>query len=69
MEDDFKNIVSTDWMAQHLEAPDIRIIDSSWYFPQEKRNAEQEFLECHIPGASFFDIDLSLIHISEGGNM
>ena len=57
MEDGFKNIVSTDWLAQHLEAPDIRIIDSSWYFPQEKRNAEQEFLECHIPGASFFDID------------
>ncbi len=57
MKDDFKNIVSTDWLAQHLEAPDIRIIDSSWYFPQEKRNAEQEFLECHIPGASFFDID------------
>ena len=57
MEDDFKNIVSTNWLAQHLEAPDIRIIDSSWYFPQEKRNAEQEFLECHIPGASFFDID------------
>ena len=49
MEDDFKNIVSTDWLEQHLEAPDIRIIDSSWYFPQEKRNAEQEFLECHIP--------------------
>ena len=57
MEDDFKNIVSTDWLEQHLEAPDIRIIDSSWYFLQEKRNAEQEFLECHIPGASFFDID------------
>ena len=57
MEDDFKNIVSTDWLAQHLEAPDIRIIDSSLYFPQEKTNAEQEFLECHIPGASFFDID------------
>ena len=57
MEDDFKNIVSTDWLVQHLEAPDIRIIDSSWYFPQEKRNAEQEFLDCHIPRASFFDID------------
>ena len=57
MKDDFKNIVSTDWLEQHLEAPDIRIIDSSWYFPQEKRNAEQEFLECHIPRASFFDID------------
>ena len=41
MEDDFKNIVSTDWMAQHLEAPDITIIDSRSYIQQEKRNAEQ----------------------------
>ncbi|MFL2800364.1 MAG: 3-mercaptopyruvate sulfurtransferase [Paracoccaceae bacterium] len=57
MENDFKNIVSTDWLEEHLEAPDIRIIDSSWYFPHEKRNAEQEFLESHIPGACFFDID------------
>jgi len=57
MENDFKNIVSTDWLEQHLEAPDIKIIDSSWYFPHEKRNAEQEFIECHIPGATFFDID------------
>ena len=57
MENDFKNIVSTSWLEKHLEAPDIRIIDSSWYFPHEKRNAEQEFIEWHIPGASFFDID------------
>ena len=57
MENDFKNIVSTDWLEEHLEAPDIRIIDSSWYFPHEKRNAEQEFMESHIPGACFFDID------------
>ena len=57
MENDFKNIVSTSWLEEHLEAPDIRIIDSSWYFLHEKRNAEQEFKECHIPGASFFDID------------
>ena len=56
MDNDFKNIVSTDWLEEHLEAPDIRIIDSSWYFPHEKRNAEQEFIKSHIPG-------LSLIHI------
>ena len=57
MDNDFKNIVSTDWLEEHLEAPDIRIIDSSWYFPHEKRNAEQEFIKSHIPGACFFDID------------
>ena len=56
MENNFKNIVSTSWLEKHLEAPDIRIIDSSWYFPHEKRNAEQEFIECHT-----FQVHLSLI--------
>ncbi|KFV68917.1 Thiosulfate sulfurtransferase, partial [Dryobates pubescens] len=34
----------------------LRILDASWYPPQE-RNARQEFKERHIPGASFFDIE------------
>lgn len=50
-------IVSTDWLARHLDAPDIRIVDGSWYLPAMARNARQEFLEGHIPGAAFFDID------------
>ena len=45
MENDFKNIVSTDWLEQHLEAPDIRVKDSSWYFSHDKRNAQQEYEE------------------------
>lgn len=50
-------IVTTDWLARHLEAPDIRIVDGSWYLPAMARNAHQEFLDGHIPGAAFFDID------------
>jgi len=50
-------IVTTDWLAEHLEAPDIRIVDGSWYLPAMARNALQEFLEGHISGAAFFDID------------
>lgn len=51
-------IVSTDWLAQRLTSPDIVILDCSWHLPAAKRNAKAEFLEAHIPGAQFFDIDL-----------
>jgi thiosulfate/3-mercaptopyruvate sulfurtransferase len=51
------NLVSTDWLAAHLNAPDIVILDASWHLPAAKRNAKAEFLAGHIPGARFFDID------------
>ncbi len=50
-------LVSTDWLARHLGAPDIRIADASWYLPQAKRDAKAEYAAAHIPGAVFFDID------------
>lgn len=50
-------IVSTDWLANHLTSPDIVVVDGSWYLPQMGRNADQEFLDGHIPGAVRFDID------------
>jgi len=31
-------LVSTAWLADHLGAPDVRLIDASWYFPQEGKN-------------------------------
>jgi thiosulfate/3-mercaptopyruvate sulfurtransferase len=50
-------LVSTEWLAEHLGAPDIRIADASWYLPQAGRNAKAEYEAAHIPGAVFFDID------------
>ena len=50
-------LVSTEWLAEHLGAPDIRIADASWYLPQAGRNAKEEYEAAHIPGAVFFDID------------
>jgi thiosulfate/3-mercaptopyruvate sulfurtransferase len=50
-------LVSTVWLAEHLEAPDIRIADASWYLPQAGRNPRAEYESAHIPGAVFFDID------------
>ncbi len=50
-------LVSTEWLAAHLQAPDVRIVDASWYLPTEERDARAEHAEQHIPGAVFFDID------------
>lgn len=50
-------LVSTEWLAAHLAAPDIRIVDASWYLPQAQRDPKAEFEREHIPGAAFFDID------------
>jgi thiosulfate/3-mercaptopyruvate sulfurtransferase len=50
-------LVSTDWLAAHLGAPDLRILDASWYMPAENRDPRAEFEAAHIPGARFFDID------------
>lgn len=51
------DLVSTEWLEAHLDSPDIAIIDASWHLPTAKRDAKAEFLEAHIPGAQFFDID------------
>ncbi|MGI9483224.1 MAG: 3-mercaptopyruvate sulfurtransferase [Hyphomicrobiales bacterium] len=50
-------LVSTEWLAEHLNAPDIVVMDASWHLPTENRNGKEEFLEEHIPGALYFDID------------
>jgi thiosulfate/3-mercaptopyruvate sulfurtransferase len=52
-----EDIVSTEWLAAHLGSPDIAILDGSWHLPAAKRDAKAEFLEGHIPGAQFFDLD------------
>jgi len=51
------SLVSTDWLLEHIDAPDIRIVDASWYMPDEGRDPRAEYAEEHIPGAVFFDID------------
>lgn len=50
-------LVSTQWLAEHLDAPDVRIVDASWYLRAMKRDPKAEYEEAHIPGAVFFDID------------
>ena len=51
------SLVSTEWLAAHFAAPDIRVVDASWHLPAAGRDPMAEFLDCHLPGAIFFDID------------
>ena len=52
-----ESLVSTDWLAQNLGEPDLTIVDSSWHMPASGRSGREEYLEAHIPGARFLDID------------
>src|SRR5213075_744337 len=51
-------LVSTDWLAAHIEDEDVRLVDGSWHLPSARRDAAAEFAAGHIPGAVFFDIDV-----------
>jgi thiosulfate/3-mercaptopyruvate sulfurtransferase len=63
--DDPKTLVSTDWLAAHLKDPDLRVLDGTWYMPSAGRDAKAEYMQCHIPGARFFDIDEISDHRSD----
>lgn len=50
-------VVSSDWLAGELGAPDLKIVDASFYLAAQNRNADAEYLAGHIPGAVRFDHD------------
>jgi len=50
-------LVSTAWLADNLHAPDLRVLDASFYMPAERIDPSDMFAEAHIPGARFFDIE------------
>ena len=63
-------LVSTDWLAQHLDDPDLRVLDTTAHLvgPESGsavgwslRPGLDDYLAAHIPGAAFADIidDLS----------
>ncbi len=54
----FAQLVGTDWLADHLGDPDLRVMDATFYMPAEVRDASALFLDAHIPGARFFDLEL-----------
>lgn len=51
-------LLDTDWLAAQLERDDIKLVDGTCFLPTDGRNAHEEFLSEHIPGAVFFDVDI-----------
>jgi thiosulfate/3-mercaptopyruvate sulfurtransferase len=52
-----QELVSTEWLACELGAPDLTVLDASWHMPNANRDPRAEYEERHIPGARFFDIE------------
>ena len=50
-------LVDTDWLAEKLDDPSVRIIDASWHLAAAGRSGAEEYAATHIPGAVFWDID------------
>ncbi len=50
-------LIETDWLFEHTDQPNIKIIDGSWHMPNIDKNAKQDYLKTHIGNALFFDID------------
>jgi thiosulfate/3-mercaptopyruvate sulfurtransferase len=48
-------MISTEALAEILDASDTRIVDASWHL--DARDALAEYVGQHVPGAVFFDID------------
>jgi thiosulfate/3-mercaptopyruvate sulfurtransferase len=48
-------LVSTQWLASEMGAPDLRIVDATWFL-EAGRDAAAEYEAEHIPGAVFMDL-------------
>ncbi|WP_413732168.1 3-mercaptopyruvate sulfurtransferase [Sodalis sp. RH20] len=51
--------VAPDWLAERLDDPEVRVIDARMLPPgyQGPRDLYQEYLDGHLPGAVFFDVE------------
>ena len=50
-------LVSSEWLATHLDDPHVRVVDASFTLPGVTPTARENYDRGHIPGAVFFDID------------
>ena len=54
-----KPLVTTEWLAAELGAPDLRVADVRWYLDPARRGRDA-YAAGHVPGAVFLDMDTDL---------
>jgi thiosulfate/3-mercaptopyruvate sulfurtransferase len=55
-------LVSTEWLATHLDDPRVKGIDASFKLPGVTPLPRDDYRAAHIPGAAFFDVDVISDH-------
>lgn len=50
-------LVTTEWLAAHMNDPNIRIVDATFKMPGILPLPKDDYLAAHLPGAVFFDVD------------
>jgi len=50
-------LVSTDWLAAHLDDAKIKVIDASYKMPGVLPLPSDDYLAGHVPGAVFFNVN------------
>jgi len=50
-------LVSTEWLAENLGKPNVKVLDASFKLPGVLPLPKDDYLAAHLPGAVFFDVD------------
>ncbi|XP_057765263.1 thiosulfate/3-mercaptopyruvate sulfurtransferase 1, mitochondrial-like isoform X2 [Salvia miltiorrhiza] len=57
-------VVSVNWLHANLREPDLKVLDASWYMPDERRNPVQEYQLPHmLPSKEAFAAAVSALGI------
>lgn len=57
-------LVSTEWLAEHLADPTVKILDCTWHHPSTNLDGRTQYRGRHLPGSVHFDID----HVADKSN-
>ena len=57
-------LVSTNWLAEHLKDPGLRILDCTWHHVSTNLDGRTQYRGRHLPGSVHFDID----HVADKSN-
>jgi len=57
-------LVSTEWLADHLVDPELKILDCTWHHVSTNLDGRTQYRGRHLPGSVHFDID----HVADRSN-